>query len=82
LKDYDFKLHYHPRKGNVVVNALSRRCLHISSLMVQEIVLLEKFRDLNLSITLSHDKMKLSSIQIASNLRRQIREAQVGDDFL
>ena len=25
LKDYDFTLHYHPGKANVVVNALSRK---------------------------------------------------------
>jgi len=25
LKDYDFKLLYHPRKANVVANALSRK---------------------------------------------------------
>ncbi|WKA08988.1 hypothetical protein VitviT2T_026667 [Vitis vinifera] len=25
LEDYDFALHYHPRKANVVVNALSRK---------------------------------------------------------
>ena len=25
LEDYDFTLHYHPSKANVVVNALSRK---------------------------------------------------------
>ena len=35
LKDYDFELHYHPRKTNVVANALSRKSLHVSSLMIQ-----------------------------------------------
>ena len=25
LKDYDFTLHYHPNKANVVVDALSRK---------------------------------------------------------
>jgi len=42
LKDYDFDLHYHPRKANVVANALSRKSLHVSSLTIQEISFLEK----------------------------------------
>ena len=25
IKDYDLEVHYHPRKANVVVNALSRK---------------------------------------------------------
>ena len=39
--------------------------------------LIEKFRDMNLSITLSHDKMQLNVIQITNNLQKQIYEAQV-----
>jgi len=41
LKDYDFELHYHTRKANVVVDALSRKSLHVSSLMIHEMNLLE-----------------------------------------
>ncbi|MCI63883.1 hypothetical protein A2U01_0085140, partial [Trifolium medium] len=35
LKDYDFELSYHPGKTNVVADALSRKSLHISSLMAK-----------------------------------------------
>jgi len=41
LKDYDFELSYHPGKANVVADALSRKSLHISALMVREMDLLE-----------------------------------------
>jgi len=82
LKDYDFELHYHPGKANVVVDALSRKSLHVSSLMIHEMNLLEKFRDMNLSVTLSHDKMQLNSIQITNNLQKQIHEAQERDKFI
>ena len=44
LKDYDFELHYHPGKENVVADALSRKSLHVSLLMIQEMNFLEKFR--------------------------------------
>jgi len=43
LKDYDFQLSYHPGKANVVVDALSRKSLHMSALMVKELELIEKF---------------------------------------
>ena len=48
LKDYDFELKYHPGKANVVAEALSRKSLHVSSMMIHELELLESFRDLNL----------------------------------
>jgi len=44
-KDYDFGLNYHPSKANVVVDALSRKTLHMSAMMVKELELLEQFRD-------------------------------------
>ena len=44
LKDYDFKLSYHPGKANVVADALSRKSLHMFALfsvcrVVREIVI-------------------------------------------
>jgi hypothetical protein len=41
LKDFDFQLSYHPRKANVVADALSRKSLHMSALMVKELELIE-----------------------------------------
>jgi len=42
LKDYDFELLYHPRKANVVADALSRKIVHTAHLMIKEVELLEK----------------------------------------
>nr|KYP52342.1 Retrotransposable element Tf2 [Cajanus cajan] len=36
LKDYDFQLMYHPGKANVVADALSRKSIHMSSMMVKD----------------------------------------------
>jgi len=41
LKDFDFQLSYHPGKANVVVDALRRKTLHMSALMVKELELIE-----------------------------------------
>jgi len=42
LKDYDFELLYHPSKANVVADALSRKKMHVSCIMVNELELIEK----------------------------------------
>jgi len=34
-------------------------------------ILLDKFGDINLSITISHDKIKLNSVQITSDIQNQ-----------
>jgi len=46
-----------------MADALSRKSLHISSLMIHEMNLLEIIRDMNFLVTLSHAKMQLNSIQ-------------------
>ncbi|XP_058202918.1 uncharacterized protein LOC131317379 [Rhododendron vialii] len=35
LEDYDFELHYHPGKANVVANVLSRNPTHLASLAIR-----------------------------------------------
>ena len=36
LKDYDFELLYHPSKSNVVAGALSRKRVHVSTMMIKD----------------------------------------------
>jgi hypothetical protein len=48
LKDYDFALSYHLRKADVVADAMSKKSLHISALMVKELELIEQFWDLSI----------------------------------
>ena len=52
LNDYDFELLYLPGKANVVVNALSRKTVHVAHLMMKELELLESFRDMKIQVEL------------------------------
>ena len=51
LKDYDFKLKYHHGKVNVVADALSMKSLHVSTMMIHQMKLLEKLRDFHLDVS-------------------------------
>ena len=82
LKDYDFELKYHPGKANVMADALSRKSLHLSTLMIQEMKLLEEFRDLKLETSLEDQKMSVCRIDVTSHLREEIRKAQEIDPTL
>ncbi|CAL0301649.1 unnamed protein product [Lupinus luteus] len=63
LKDYDFDLQYHPGKANVVVDALSRKSLNISTMMVREMKLIEEFRDLNLAVKVGPKSLTLDLLR-------------------
>ena len=82
LKDYDFELSYHPSKANVVVDALSRKSLHIFALMVREMDLLEKFRDLSLACEVTPNSVRLGTLRTTSELLGDIRKGQKTDPFL
>lgn len=41
LKDYDFGLDYHLGKANVVADALSWKTIHMSTLMIKELDLID-----------------------------------------
>jgi len=79
LKDFDFQLSYHLGKANIVADALSRKTLHMSTLMVKELVLLEQFRDLSLVSELTADGVKLGMLKLTSNILEEIKNGQKED---
>src|ERR1044072_709367 len=82
LKDYEFTLQYHPGKANVVADALSRKAIHVSSLMIKEMELLEAFRDLSLNVDLSPGELRFGMVTVSSGLLDEIKEKQKTDEEL
>lgn len=59
LKDYDFDLQYHPGEANMAARALIRKTLLMSAITVNELQLIEDFRNLSLNIGFSTGKVHL-----------------------
>ncbi|MCI56068.1 hypothetical protein A2U01_0077319, partial [Trifolium medium] len=79
LKDFDFDLRYHPGKANVVADALSRKALHASDLMMHKCNLIENFRNLNLNMVEVEDGIIMNRLEISCDLRDMIVQAQKND---
>jgi hypothetical protein len=67
IKDYDLKVHYHPRKANVVVDALSRK-VHYNCLSVKpmDLTLCHELERLNIEIV---QQGSLNNITVESTIK-------------
>nr|KYP56482.1 hypothetical protein KK1_002723 [Cajanus cajan] len=72
-KDYDFQLIYHPGKANVVADTLSGKFIHMSIMMLKELELMKKFKDMNLCVELAQDHISYQMITIANEFLKQVR---------
>jgi hypothetical protein len=72
IKDYNLGINYHPRKANVVADALSRRS-HVSQLVVDTMPfeLCEESDKLNLRIVTN---TKTTEMEVGSNLLQEIQK--------
>jgi len=82
LKDYNFELLYHPSKANVVADALSRKRVHISAMMVKELELIVKLQDMNLSLHTCTNHIRCSMLQITNEFLDEVRVEQGKDQKL
>ena len=74
IKDYDFEIHYHPEKANVMADVLSRKS-YCNSLVAKEWLpeLHEEFEKLRIEACGSG---YLHTLQVTYTLEEKIREAQ------
>ena len=63
----------------MVADALSRKSLNVSALMVKELELIEQFQDLSLLSELTPDGVKLGMLKLTSNILEEIKNGQKED---
>jgi len=73
LKDYDFELLYHPGKANVIADALSRKRIHVSTMMIKELELLERLRDMNLGLDMGESHIWCNMLRITNEFLDEVR---------
>ena len=59
-----------------MADALSRKSLHVSQMMVHELDLVEQFRDLSIQVDMSSVTLRLALLEISCDLKDQIRHEQ------
>jgi hypothetical protein len=77
IKDYDFEVHYHSGKTNMVADALSRKHCNYVTLDPYNEALCEKMRKLNLELV---EHGNLYAVSIESPLHERIARVQLVDD--
>jgi hypothetical protein len=77
IKDYDLEIHYHPRKVNVVADALSRKAsCHCLTVRAPDTTLCQEMETLNLGIV---QQGTLTHLKLESVLLQRIIDAQRTD---
>ena len=82
LQDYDFELLYHPGKANVVADALSRKKAHVSAMMIKELELIEKLRDMNMGLDMEAGHIRCNMLRITNEFLDKVRVKQGKDQEL
>jgi hypothetical protein len=77
INDYDLKIHYHPRKANVVADALSRKS-YVNVTMVSQMPreLYKEFEQLNLGFIAHTEGI---TMEVEPTLEQEIRKGQLED---
>jgi hypothetical protein len=77
IKDYDLEIHYHPRKANLVADALSQKG-HANMALTFQLPeeLMKEFEKLNLGMVVQTEGVTL---EVESVLEKEIRKGQLED---
>ena len=73
IKDYDCTIEYHPRKANVVADALSHKPIaSLASIKAVKLPLLFEFRELNAELTIDNSGVVLVNFSVRPLLLQEI----------
>jgi hypothetical protein len=80
IKDYNYKINYHPGRANVVADALSRKSsIKLATLSISQLQLIMEVERLKLEVVTRDSPVLLSSMVIQSILLERIKDAQEVD---
>ena len=80
MEDYDFELHYHPRKANVVVVALSRKSLSaLAGISIHEWQMLQDLGEYDLFLNKTNEFATLFTLSAESTIISWVVKAQQQD---
>jgi hypothetical protein len=83
IKDYDLIIKYHPRKANVVADALSRKSTgNLAAMLTTQRRILEDLRRLRIEVRLHEPGAQLANLRVQPTLVERIKVAQAGDPQL
>ncbi|XP_020112142.1 uncharacterized protein LOC109726763 [Ananas comosus] len=83
LKNYDLTILYHPRKANVVADALSRKSTqNLAMLVTSQPPLIEEMTQLELEVVAPDTPLRLMPLVVQPTLMDRIKEKQVLDEEL
>ena len=77
MEDYDFDLHYHPEKANVLANALSRISLStLMSIYIHEWQMLQDLGEYDLLLSETDESVTLFTLFAEPSIISRVIEAQ------
>ena len=80
LKDYDLTISYHPRKANVVADALSRKSAgNLAALLTTQKHILEDLRKIRMEVQFHEAEAHLANLRVQPTLIERIKIAQSND---
>ncbi|KAL4013261.1 hypothetical protein IC575_025423 [Cucumis melo] len=82
VKDYDCEILYHPGKGNVVADALSRKVSHSAALITRQAPLHRDLERAEIAVSVGAATMQLAQLTVQPTLRQKIIDAQSNDPYL
>lgn len=83
IKDYDYTIHYHPSKTNVVVDAISKKSLaSLACLILRWKLLLSELKKMNVQLMVQETCSLLTQLKVKPTLINQIKENQFTDPQL
>ncbi|KAL5743948.1 hypothetical protein ACOSP7_026813 [Xanthoceras sorbifolium] len=83
IKDYDCTIEYHPRKANVVADALNRKPMSsVAHMKTLYLPLLVELRSLGVRLKMSYSGALVAAFHVRLILVDQIRELQIQDPQL